>query len=49
MNPDRFFSPDSTTRSLARELYASAADLPTDFALHTLHVRGKVIEIEPYQ
>jgi glucuronate isomerase len=28
MNPDRFFSPDPTTRSLARELYASAADLP---------------------
>ena len=28
MNPDRFFSPDPATRSLARELYASAADLP---------------------
>ncbi|MFZ5856853.1 MAG: glucuronate isomerase [Chloroflexota bacterium] len=28
MNPDLFFSPDPTTRSLACELYASAADLP---------------------
>jgi glucuronate isomerase len=28
MNPDRFFSPDPTTRSLARELYLPIASLP---------------------
>jgi glucuronate isomerase len=28
MNPDRFFSPDSTTRKLARELYEPVASLP---------------------
>ncbi|HAE59269.1 MAG TPA: glucuronate isomerase [Anaerolineae bacterium] len=28
MNPDRFFSPDPTLRSLARELYAPVASLP---------------------
>lgn len=28
MNPDRFFSPDPTTRSLARELYEPVASLP---------------------
>jgi glucuronate isomerase len=28
MNPDRFFSPDPTTRSLARELYEQIATLP---------------------
>ena len=28
LHPDRFFSPDPTVRALARELYASVADLP---------------------
>ncbi len=28
MNPDRFFSPDPTLRSLARELYQPVATLP---------------------
>ena len=28
MNPNRFFSPDSTTRTLARELYEPATSLP---------------------